>query len=88
MANSQPSISELHNSLLKGGSAMDAQASSRQFSDTADDGDVGGRPMASFHKRGDCQSGAKIRKAGFPQLAKTSESESDAVAWTAEVGAS
>lgn len=41
--------------------------------------------MASFYKRGDYQWEAKIRKAGFPQLAKTFESKSDAVAWAAEV---
>lgn len=41
--------------------------------------------MASFYKRGDYQWEAKIRKAGFPQLARTFESKSDAMAWAAEV---
>lgn len=41
--------------------------------------------MVSFYKRGDYQWEAKIRKAGFPQLAKTFESKADAVAWAAEV---
>lgn len=41
--------------------------------------------MASFYKRGDYQWEAKIRKAGFPRLARTFESKSDAVAWAAEV---
>ncbi|MDI1349210.1 hypothetical protein [Aquabacterium sp.] len=43
--------------------------------------------MASFCKRGDHQWEAKIRKAGFPQLARTFESKSDAMAWAAEVEA-
>jgi integrase len=41
--------------------------------------------MASFYKRGDYQWEAKIRKAGFPQLAKTFETKADAMAWAAEV---
>lgn len=41
--------------------------------------------MASFYKRGDYQWEAKIRKVGFPQLAKTFETKADAVAWAAEV---
>jgi len=41
--------------------------------------------MASFYKRGDYQWEAKIRKAGFPQLARTFESKADAMAWAAEV---
>ena len=41
--------------------------------------------MASFYKRGDYQWEAKIRKAGFPQLARTFESKSDAMAWAARV---
>ena len=36
--------------------------------------------MASFYKRGDYQWEAKIRKAGFPKLAKSFEIKADAVA--------